>query len=203
MPFVPFTNVAKVELIYRLDGQVCENVLHYQCETAFTPTQMEDLANNLFTLWNTNLKPLTHSSAQLNSIRVTDQSSDSAPVIEWTTGLPVSGTAAGNAVPNNVTVVTKLITDNRGRSFRGRVYHVGIGTNMFSGNTLVSTYRTSLRAAWLLMLHVTGTPEWAMVVASRVADGAPRTSGVATFVSGISVNPTLDSQRRRLPERGL
>lgn len=203
MPFVPFVNTVQVEMLYRLDGQVCENVLHYTGEAVPTETNMNTLASDIVARWNTNLKPLIHSSAALNSIRITSLQSASAPVIEYTTGLPITGTAAGNAVPNNVTVVTKLITEQRGRSFRGRIYHIGIGTNMFTGNTLVSTYRTSLRAAWLLMLNFPGTPEWSMVVASKVADGAPRTTGVATFVSGISINPTLDSQRRRLPERGL
>lgn len=203
MPFVPFPRVAKAELIYRQDGQVTENVLHYQALATFGPEAMEQLAEQLVFQWNAVLKPLTHSSTSLIAVRITDLQSISSPVLEYVTGLPIVGTQAGIALPNNVTVVAKLITASRGRSFRGRVYQVGMSANAISVNVLTSAYRTSLKAAWLTMLSMGGESDWRLVVASRISNGAPRGEGVSTIVTDVSVNPTLDSQRRRLPERGL
>lgn len=203
MTFVPFVNVVKAELVYRQDGQTIENVLHYRALTTPGPESMANLALLIVERWNLSLKPLTHSSVQLVMVRVTSLDSDMAPVVEYTDGLPLSGTAAGVAAPNNVTVVVKLSTLARGRSYRGRVYSVGLASNAFAGNTLVGAYRTSLAAAWQLMRELGGEEDWLLGVASRVSGGAPRPAGVFTVVSGISVNPTLDSQRRRLPERGL
>jgi hypothetical protein len=203
MPFVPFPRVAKVELIYRQDGQITENVLHYRALATFGIAAMESLAAQVVFQWNVSLKPLTHSSTSLIAVRVTDLQSISSPVLEYVTGLPIVGTQAGIALPNNVTVVAKLITNARGRSFRGRVYQVGLSGNSITGNVLVSSYRTSLRAAWVLMQSMGGEEDWTLVVASRISNGVPRGEGVATTVTDVSVNPTLDSQRRRLPERGL
>jgi len=203
MAFVPFPLVAKAELIYRVDGQIVENVLHYKAIATFGIASMELLADSIVTNWNATLKLLTHSSVQLIAVRITDLSSSSAPVVEFVMGLPISGTLAGTQLPNNVTVVAKFVTLQRGRSFRGRVYQVGLSSTAINANVLTSTYRTSLAAAWTSMLDMGGEEGWRLVVASRISDGVERTEGVSTIVEGVSVNPTLDSQRRRLPERGL
>lgn len=203
MPFVPFTAVAKCELIFRQDNQIIENVLHYKALNTFGIEAMELLADSLKTQWNTSLKQLTFSNVSLVAIRITDLTSDISPVVEYVTGLPISGTLTGTALPNNVTVVTKLITLLRGRSYRGRVYQVGLSSTAINGNVLTTTYRTSLQAAWSLMLSMGGEEDWRLVVASRQNNGVIRGEGVATLVESVSVNPTLDSQRRRLPERGL
>lgn len=203
MPFVPFPLVAKAELIYRQDNQIIENVLHYRAIATFGIPSMELLADSLISQWNTSLKPLVHSSVQLVAVRITNLETEFSPVIEYVTGLPISGTLAGTQLPNNVTVVAKFVTLARGRSFRGRVYQVGLSTTAINANVLTTTYRASLKAAWQLMLDMGGEEGWRLVVASRISGGVPREEGVSTIVEDVSVNPTLDSQRRRLPERGL
>ena len=60
MAFVPFPLVAKAELIYRVDGQIVENVLHYKAIASFGVASMELLADSIVTVWNTTLKLLTH-----------------------------------------------------------------------------------------------------------------------------------------------
>lgn len=203
MAFIPIPNTAQVEYLCRQDNQAVENVLHYFI-AAGPPTvsDLEVLAGAAATWWNTALKPLTPTNVSLVGIKVTSLQTNTAPVIEYVTGLPIVGTAGGTALPNNVTVVTRLTTDLRGRSYRGRVYHIGLTTTQVNGNVLASTFRTSLQAAWASALVLGTAPAWTLCVASRFTNGAPRTTGVKTEVTGVSVNPTLDSQRRRLPERG-
>lgn len=202
MAFIPIPETVKLEFIYLWDSQVVENVLHFTCNSAFSTTNMEDLAQAALAWWNTNLKPLVNSNVSLTTIRVTDMRSATGPVIEDTTGLPIAGTGSGSAVPNNVTVAIKLITANRGRSFRGRVYHVGLSSALVQGNTVTNATRTSLRNAYLALFTISSTPPWELGVASRYSNNAPRAEGLITEVTDVSVNPIVDSQRRRLPNRG-
>lgn len=202
MAFIPIPNTAKLEMIYLWDSQVVENVYHFESNIAFDLTDMQELATAALVWWNANLKPLINNSVSLNTIRVTDMRTATGGVIEDTTGLPTAGTATGNAVPNNVTVAIKLITTQRGRSFRGRAYHVGLSTTAVAGNTVTSTTRTALRNAYLALFTLSSAPTWSLGVASRFSNNLPRTEGVITEVTDVSVNAIVDSQRRRLPSRG-
>lgn len=202
MPFVPIPNAAQLEYIYTWDGQVCENVLTYFINTAVTTTNLQHLASAAIVWWGANLKPLQSSSVALLTVKATDLSSQIGPVVEDTTGLPIVGTGASGAVPNNVSVAIKLITANRGRSFRGRVFHIGLVNSVVTNNTVALATRTSLRNAWLAALTLGTSPIWTLAVGSRYTNNAPRVTGLATEVTDISVNAIVDSQRRRLPERG-
>lgn len=202
MAFVPIASTAQLEFIYTQDGQTVENVLHYNCNAAVNTTNLQGLATAALAWWNTNLKPLINNTVTLITVRATDQSSQTGPVIEDTTGLPLAGTQPGSGLPNNVTVAIKLITASRGRSFRGRVYHIGLGSGSVSANTIGATPRANLKAAYLAALTLSTGPTWTLGIASRYTGNAPRTTGVFTAVTDVSVNQTVDSQRRRLPERG-
>lgn len=203
MAFVPIPITAMLEYLMRQDGQAVENVVHYRLVAgAPTVADMSVLAAAAVAWWNTHLKPLTASNVSLVGIKVTSLQTFNAPVVEYLTGLPIVGTASGTPMPNNVTIVTRLATDNRGRSYRGRVYHVGLTNTQISGNTVGATTRTALQAAWSNAFTLGTAPVWTLVVASRFANGEPRTTGIKTDVTGCSVNATIDSQRRRLPERG-
>lgn len=203
MPFIPFENTAQVEFIYRWDGQIVENVLNYRTNTAPTAANMDTLCAFLRTTWDTYLKPLQSAAVQLQLLRATSLHVANGPAIEYVAGLPASGTGTSAAVPNNVAVVVKWTTAQRGRSYRGRTYHLGIPQASVSGSTLTTGYRNSLGTAWSNFVIVPGTPAWNLVVCSRYSNGLPRTVGLATPVTGYAINPTCDSQRRRLPERGL
>lgn len=203
MAFVPFTNVAMVELFYRQDGQRVENVLNFRMTATPTVASLTALSGNVITWWDTAVRPLVSNNVQLVGVKATSLQSSSAPAVENVTGLPLTGGVATAAAPNNVTLVTKLITANRGRSFRGRIYHVGMVNSQISGNTGTSAFRTALAAAYNALLVPAAFGGAELVIASRFSNGAPRATGVATTVTGVSINQTLDSQRRRLPERGL
>lgn len=203
MAFVPFVNVVKLEIIYRWDNQIVENVLHYLCESTPDPDMLENLCQNFLIEWNSFFKPLIHNTVTLVALRATSLNSDSAPSLEYVTGMPIAGTLAGTVVPNNVTVAVKLLTNLRGRSYRGRVYWVGMASSQFTGNVVSSGFRTALGAALNAVIIISGATDFRLVVASRTSGGVERAEGVATPVVAAAVNPTLDSQRRRLPERGL
>jgi hypothetical protein len=202
MAFVPIPNAAQLEFIYQWDGQIVENVLTYKILVDVTAANLQVLTTAAIAWWSANLKPLQSNQAALLTVKATDLSSQTGPVVEDTTGLPIVGTGGTASVPNNVSIAVKLITANRGRSYRGRIYHIGLPTSTVTGNTVAGATRTSLRNAWLAALTLGTAPIWTLAVGSRYTANAPRVTGIATTVTDISVNSVVDSQRRRLPERG-
>lgn len=202
MAFVPIPNAVSLEFIYQWDLQIVENVLTYKIATTPDVASMQHLCTAAIAWWGANLKPLQSNQVALLSVKATDLTSQTGPVVEDTTGLPIVGTGGTASVPNNVSCAIKLITANRGRSFRGRIYHIGLPSSTVVGNTVQSATRTALRNAWIAAQTLGTAPVWTLSVGSRYTANAPRVTGLATTVTDISVNSTVDSQRRRLPERG-
>lgn len=204
MGFVPFDNVLKLEAIYDLDGQICENVFHYWSADGPTVASATALAAQFRTTWVANLQPLVNPTLQLWRIAVTSLETQNAFGIEYTSGLPALGTdSSASVVSNNNAIVVRWNTQFRGRSYRGRTYHMGFNENKVTINTVTSAYGTALAAAYYQFIVLAdGTYTWALGVASRIHDGAERAQGVFTLVSGVTVNNVVDSQRRRLPGRG-
>ena len=92
-----------------------------------------------------------------------------------------------------------------GRSARGRVFVAGIVAEMcFSPNVLASLYVDAFVSALNDLVDPDFAAGWQHVVWSYQTAGEPR---MAAFPYGIelyvAVNNVLDSQRRRLPGRGI
>jgi hypothetical protein len=203
MGFVPFANVVRAEMVFSWAGQSVENVLHYVQAGGWTAPEMTQLADALIEYWDTNWKVRVATTCALTKIRLTDMASQTGMSFDYAEGLPLVGTGTGASMPNNVTVAIKLNTLNRGRSYRGRIYHVGMLIGQASGSVLAAGEAENFQTRYSAITTLALVEDVAsMVVCSRVSGGVERTTGVATVVSGVSVNGTLDSQRRRLPERG-
>jgi len=203
MAFIPFAStVAKIELFFRQDGQQCENVLHFRLPSSVTEASLTTLCEDVIAWWDTLMQPIVTSKVDLVGVKGTALGAVDGPAVEVVDGLPLSGTASSASLPNNVTVVIKFLTAKRGRSFRGRLYHVGLYDTLVVDSHITSAAQSALQAAYAALLSEAGFGGALLVVASRVADGEPRTLGITTEVTGVAVNEIIDSQRRRLPERG-
>lgn len=204
MPFIPVPEVIQAELIYSWDGQVVENVLHYREAAGGTGIEQGELGQALVDWFDTVLQPLVVSTLILNTIRMTDLSDEVAPGSEFGVGLPLPGTLAGGlSLPNNVAIVMSKRTAFRGRSFRGRIYHPGLGEGQVTNNALVPATQVALLAAYNDLVFLAGaTFTYTLQVVSKYSLGSPRVTGLATPVTQITTDGVVDSQRRRLPGRG-
>lgn len=203
MPFIPAANCVQVEMVYRWDNQIVQNVLHYVLEAPWSVGEMEELAAGIVTVWDAAWQPITPSNVTLISIRVVDLSSAEAPVVEWVTGLPLNGGSGSPSLPNNVTLAITKRTAFRGRSRRGRVYQIGLEEGAVTGNTVDSAKVAQYIANWEALNPITvGASEAIMVVASFYSDGSARSSALLTPIIGFTSDGLVDSQRRRLPGRG-
>lgn len=203
MAFVPFPNCASVEMIFTLDGQRIENRYHVEQDSPFDEVSLAVLAALFDNWWTTELRAEQPTSLSLVLIVAKALDTPSSPGVEYSSGLPKAGLFTTTpALPNNVTLAVKWSTGLRGRSFRGRTYHIGLTEDAVAGNTISAGHLSFLIGAYEALIDdLAGLPA-DLVVASRISNGVERTTGVTTQVSGVSIDATVDSQRRRLPGRG-
>lgn len=198
--FVPCPNVAEVAMIYECFGQNVENVYHFQMPAAITHDTMVALLDDM-NGWEIDHMPgVRHNSTQFVRLIGTDLTTQSGILVQLDANPITDGTDV-HPSPNNVTIAVKHNTGLRGRSFRGRTFHVGLPADFIIGNEVTAAGRTTLTDRYSLLIDtsvITGGAE--LCVLSRRHNNAPRAAGVATPVTLITINPTLDSQRRRLPE---
>ena len=203
MPFVPAVNVCQAELVFNWDGNIVENVLHYASETPFAIADMSLLGQDLVDWWNANLKGYSPSTLQLINVKLTDLSTQTSPVVNYAVSLPLVGTAGSPSLPNSVACVITKRTALRGRSFRGRIYHAGLGEGQVTGNSVSPSHVTALITAYNLAKQFNNAPiTWVLCVISRMTNNAYRSSAEITHVTALTCDGVVDSQRRRLPGRG-
>ena len=204
MQFIPVSDTASLELVFDALGQKCENVIHVKAGTTpITESGLADVCEAVVDWYTTSGKVQVYDGTSLTKIVAKDLTSSTGPAIEYTTGLPLEGTGSGaTALPLNVTAVISLGTALRGRSYRGRIYQIGLGSNWVSGNVLDSGYRNNLVSSYGGLVTAISAAGWTLVVVSKFHNKAPRTAGVATTVTSVSVDTNVDSQRRRLAGRG-
>lgn len=209
MPFIPAENTARIELVYSQGGQIVENVYHVEFGFVPAPTDLEDMATVFKDWWNTNLQPYVANTVSLNVIKARDLTTDSGSAIEYTTGLPILGASAVQPLPNGSTLAIKWTTGLAGRSFRGRTYHIGLVTSELADPNHISTgFQTTLANAYQALISAVEGTGNNLVVASfyhgvdTAGKPIPRSTAVLTIIDNAVVNTTIDSQRRRLPERG-
>jgi len=204
MPFVPVLDTAKVCLRFSKAGQQVCNVLHVEADTAIDNTVLNQIGS-IVTTWATT-QYLNHLSSDmtLEAVEVTDLTTAGGLGIVYTTGLPQTGGDTSGALPNNVAVAVKLATGLTGRSHRGRTFVPGIAAGALTADKqhINSTLQGILISAFDALISDLIAEGLTLVVTSLVSGGVPRTAGVNTPVLAPFVNTTLDSQRRRLPERG-
>lgn len=202
MAFIPAVGCARLEMVFEEQGQIIENVFHFESGTAWDVAHMTALALAVKNEHTANIRALQTAGCSLTKIRVRGLNTDADPAIEYTTGLPVAGLGGATPAPMNVTLAVKLSTGLGGRSFRGRFYFCGLDLAVISGSTVAGGFITDLITAYgrFLTTEVAAAGQWGVV--SYVHDHAPRTTGAFTPIIGLSADTTTDSQRRRLPGRG-
>lgn len=202
MAFIPVPNTCRVELVFSQEGQFCENVFHVKQAAPFDAAALASVAAAFVSWHGANLKTMQVSTCSLIKIIATALDSESAPGIEYATGLPVVGTRGNAAMPMNVTVAVKWLTALRGKSFRGRSYHIGLDDQDVTLSALPPASVSAMRGAYFPLIAATAGWVPGLVVVSYRTNNEDRMTGLASEILDCSVDSTVDSQRRRLPGRG-
>lgn len=203
MEFVPFNNVIKLEAIFLQDLQKVQNVHYYLVDETPNEDTARALAASYVAWFDTEMQNIVSSQVSLIKVVCTIMETETSPGIEYTTGLPISGGNLSPAMPNNVTVAVKWTTGFRGRSYRGRTYHIGLCEIQVLNNEIIPETVSDLIGAYGELIALdTDVGPGIMCIASRFHNKVQRVTGVATPVTDLAVDPVIDSQRRRLPGRG-
>lgn len=190
-------------MVFNHQGQVAENVYHVLLPANPTIDDLVALVGT-FDDWDAGAMH-THRVATsiLFKIVGTDLSSAAGPRFEFFLPAPRAGTNASAPLPNNVTIAVSMRTGARGRSFRGRVFYIGLPASYLdtTGQSLNSTATTQTLSDWNALLgDVEAGGVGVLCVLSRRSGGVARANGIGTQVSSIVLaDAFVDSQRRRLP----
>lgn len=203
MPRPPTANTAEVTMTFLQDGQYLINKHHFLNDAGWDEGSLNNLGTAVREWWNTEVRPFVAPQVSLVEIEVVDLTAGSNQGITVQTGLPIAGGSTVAALPNNVTLAIKKGTGLVGRSFRGRTYHIGLTETDVTNNTVIPGQVTNLRDAYDALRQPLGVAiPVNLCVLSEVSGGVQRDNGICTIVTGIGVDPVVDSQRRRLPGRG-
>jgi hypothetical protein len=203
MPFVPIPSTIRVEVVYSWDGQICENVFHVSTPNAINEAEL-DAVQEIFKDWyETYLSTTQSQTVSLVKYIVLDASDQYGVAKEYPPGLVYQGSISTTpSLPNNVTFALRWNTGLRGRSFRGRTYHVGLVEGLVTQNAVNNDSLVSIVGSYGELLDMLDASSRSLVVASKFQGNAPRTTGLATPIVTVTADGVIDSQRRRLPGRG-
>lgn len=205
-PFIPVPNVAQVELVFQISSAIAENIFHVRKSSPYSAADLIAL-RNLVDNWDST----SYASRRSNTVslfRIISKALDSlgSPVDDYGLPTPRFGGTAASAVTNNTAFALKKATGLTGRSFRGRLYFVGLpATVVEAGTQTVSAVAANLIVAALNTLITSlAAAGHTLGVVSYMSNGAWRSEGLFTPVTGwVYTDRVLDSQRRRLPGRGI
>lgn len=202
MPFQPVANAAQALINYRQAGQALQSQLYFRTNESESTVVLNDIAQMVADWLNNSWAPVASTSAEVVSIIVTDVSEEGGEQITFTPIGALTGDIVSPPMPTGTTITASWRTGLAGRSYRGRTYHVGLTEQQVVANSLDSGSRTALQGAYAQLIIDANVNQTPLVVASRVAGGAPRPVGVVTDVLTVVVDEYIDSQRRRLTGRG-
>lgn len=202
--FIPIPNTARTVMRYEIFGQTVENVLYFERDDDYTAFELDILNGDVVDHWATFLRPHLPAAALLVDVTSTDQSVvsgaqdiDAVSVAGSNVGAPFETT--GN------TFAFKFGTGLSGRSYRGRMYWPILMASEVNDGKLSAVFAAQVRDALEDFFGAIAASNGNRhVVASYQNDCEWRTTGVHTPVSSYSYTDlNLDSQRRRLPGRGI
>jgi hypothetical protein len=202
-PFIPVSGVAKIEMIYEQDEQMVVNVFHVRSAGGWDASGLMAKADAMAGWFEGTLAPNYPVEYCLKSIKVTDLSTSTGAVAIREYSPPTFGEEATDSpLPNNVTLAVKWNTALRGRSYRGRTFWPCLLIGQVAGNRLNAGAVTAITTMVNALRTAIEAGGYTMVVVSYCNNKTWRTTGVATPITTFAINEVVDSQRRRLPERG-
>lgn len=201
-PFIPATNVVRVELRMTQDLQHLENVFNFRANQDITPTLVQGIADFVESWWSDTLKAYQSSQVAMNEVRATDQTEQNSFFAVANQFQGVVGGYEQPVLPANVSLAVHWGTGRLGRSYQGRTFHIGMPKDQTNNSTVSPIWINNLQTAYSTLLQGAQLNGYPLSIVSYSANGAWRASALVTPITSVSIEQTTDSQRRRLPGRG-
>jgi hypothetical protein len=206
LPFVPMAGTVLAEIFGLIASQLVETTYNFLTTETIDEPYLLGLADNFRAAWVGRFLPLLSSRLSVQQSKATSLVSSTAPSQIFTHSPNAGGVSDASGPPNNVALAMKNTTAKRGKSYRGRNFLMGIPNSALDSDRdlVTNTFIGDLLDAYDDFMNdmVLFDPNIVHVVCSRQEGGVRRTTGVRTPVNAVSINNVLDSQRRRLTDRG-
>lgn len=160
---------------------------------------LTSVANNLFDMWATHLRPVLPNYCSLQQAEVRAIGADGLEPRNsfgafskqgFSSSLPLAGSVGGTIYPPQVAVVASLVTPRAGATGKGRFFLPGTAYAVTKDTmTLTETSRDTIRTAVVAFINGVNSSGLPVAVLSSY--------GYGTSVTGVKVGRTLDTQRSR------
>lgn len=200
MAFISIPDTWRVAIEYtNLDANTAYNIIHVRDELGtMSLSRAADLAQIIDTWASSEWLDTAVAEWSMTGLQIRDMNVENGAFLDYP--MTQAGAVVGDAAPSTVTIAISLRTGLSGRSFRGRLYAVGLGDTTFNGDYIDLTQRTLLINTYELLRAAFVVEDFTWVVASLYTNGAPRTNGLTTPITQITITDLIaDSQRRRKP----
>ena len=204
MAFIPTAGAVRVDIQFVQSGQQIHNVIWCSRDAPWTGAQRDALNTAIKDWWNTTAKVFFSNQLALTQVTSVNQDSSSSPSSTLIVSPAITGTSTSEPLPNGSAMVASLRTDLRGRNFRGRMYLAGVrDTARVDAISITSGEIANLISALAALKTVIDGLGALWVVVSHFLNKLPRSAGLKTAITAISMDQYIDSQRRRLGLRGV
>lgn len=200
MAFQTANQCAEVVMNFSTSGKAMANVCNFHNAGTYAPSDLQDLADAVDTIIDSDYLPLISSGTLYNSVDVRGLQ-DENDYVRSSAVNAGPGTASGSALNSNASLCVTLRSAFTGRSARGRFFAMPtVVGNTSAADTYSSGYGDGV-VDFLELLQTTALPlGWTFVVLSRFNSGVKRASAVPFAITDIGYrNLKADSQRNRLP----
>jgi len=197
--FITIPNTVEVEFRMLWNGVNVENTLYFQTTSTITLATLGNLVNTLDAYWVAEHLTRMASSVLYVSTKARDLSAQAGLSVEYFGSAGIAGGNSNPSMPNNVTWAVKFVAGLTGRAYRGRNYVIGLTEADSAGNSINSGTANAITADYALLLTTAKPAGWDWVIASRFLNNAPRSTGIATNVTGVGyADLRIDTQRKRM-----
>lgn len=196
----PVPGVCRITVPMTITGQRVANIFHYkkndESTGPFSALDLEGTQSDFEDNWNTNIMPLLVTAAVMQPIIVQDLFSDTALSHEG--GATHAGSVAQKPMPVNAAMCVSWHQAQRYRGGHARTYLCGLPeVNNLDGRHF-STDAVNAFVDKVGDFFTTGLTGLDLVLVRRISNTLVLSPPTTSLITGLSINPRIDSQRRRL-----
>lgn len=196
MPIPNNPKVVKVAFVFSRDNRTFINTFHVADPDGWDAASMHTLAVDMAGWWTLHYAGDMPAGVSLQQIQVRLLDPSNPLAEDYTTGLPVAGGTVAAMEAANVTSTLSWRTGLAGRKYRGRTYVPSIAeTQTTQDDKLTGAMSTALSI--IANAFIT-----AVTSGNRVPVVFHAATNTFTQIVSYVIENILDSQRRRLPNRG-
>lgn len=197
-PFIPMPNGATCEVVYRLEGRVCENLLWFLTTLpSFGGAELAQVNTIVGYTWFYHVMPLLSQRLEIVKLVARDVRTAGGITI-YDTSFNGPGGSGFLTLPANCAVNVALSVPPDAGDFRGRLYIPGVDPIHMANNRWEPTWATALGEAISQVFVYQASFTWSWVLAHQWQGGWLSSAVPVLLTTAEVVNHIVAPRRKRL-----